>query len=198
MRKVVILSAILLAAGLAAPRLEAQTSPDPTPTPSPADARKIEDLKKRVEELEKKSEHAGKRTDSLERKSALDRVNFTGDFRFEGHSIRADLAPRIDGLKFQNNLVNTLFYFGATGRPPQSLGDVSKFIAQNYANYLYFTNNLTFNQLKSAVGMFSPQMQQQLFPLITPAPTPGTSANNDILYTSRLRLRLKADVSKDI
>lgn len=197
MRRIAFLSALFVAGGLVAPRLAAQT-PDPTPTPAPADAKKIEELKERVEELGKKLAQGEKRTDALEKKSALDRVNFTGDFRFEAHTIRADLAPRIDGLKFQNNLVNTLFYFGATGRPPQSLDEVSRLIAQNYANYLYFTNNLTFNQLKSAVGMFSPQMQQQLFPLITPAPTPGMSANNDVLYTSRLRLRLKAGISKDI
>ena len=199
MRKIALLSALFVAGGLVAPRLAAQT-PDPTPTPAPADAdaKKIEELKERVEELGRKLAQGEKRTDALEKKSALDRVNFTGDFRFEAHTIRADLAPRIDGLKFQNNLVNTLFYFGATGRPPQSLDEVSRLIAQNYANYLYFTNNLTFNQLKAAVGMFSPQMQQQLFPLITPAPTPGMSANNDVLYTSRLRLRLKAGISKDI
>ncbi len=197
MRRIAFLSALFVAGGLVAPRLAAQT-PDPTPTPAPADAKKIEELKERVEELGKKLAQGEKRTDALEKKFSLDRVNFTGDFRFEAHTIRADLAPRIDGLKFQNNLVNTLFYFGATGRPPQSLDEVSRLIAQNYANYLYFTNNLTFNQLKSAVGMFSPQMQQQLFPLITPAPTPGMSANNDVLYTSRLRLRLKAGISKDI
>lgn len=199
MRQTTILSALFLAGGLAASPLLAQAPPDPTPTPAPADAKKIEDLKRRVEELEKKSEQGEKRADKLEKKSALDRVNFTGDFRFEAHSIRADVAPRIDGLKFQNNLVNTLFYFGATGRPPQSLDDVGKFIAQNYANYLYFTNNLTFGQLKSAVGMFTPQMQQQLFPLLmSNTHVDGYSHNNDILYTSRLRLRLKADVSKDI
>ncbi len=198
MRKTAVLSAFLLAFGLAAPRLMAQTSPDPTPTPAPQDAKKVEELRKRIEELERRSAQTDKRTDTLERKSALDRVNFTGDFRFEAHSIRADLAPRIDGLKFQNNLVNTLFYFGATGHPPQSLDDVNKLIAQNYASYLYFTNGLTFDQLKRTVGSFPPDLQRQLFPLLTPAPTPGNSANNDILYTSRLRLRLKADISKDI
>ena len=197
MRKIAFLSALFVAGCLVAPRLAAQT-PESTPTPAPADAKKIEELKERVEELGRKLAQGEKRTDALEKKSSLDRVNFTGDFRFEAHTIRADLAPRIDGLKFQNNLVNTLFYFGATGRPPQSLDDVSRLIAQNYANYLYFTNNLTFNQLKSAVGMFSPQMRQQLFPLITPAPTPGMPADNDVLYTSRLRLRLKAGISKDI
>jgi hypothetical protein len=192
MRKMTSLPAFILAFGLAAPRLGAQTPPDPAPAPAPADAKWTEELRKRVEDLEKKSE-------KLERKSALDRVNFTGDFRFEAHTIRADVAPRIDGLKFQNNLVNTLFYFGATGRPPQSLDDVGKFIAQNYASYLYFTNNLTFNQLKSAVGTFTPQMQQQLFPLLmSNTHVDGYSHDNDILYTSRLRLRLKADVSKDI
>ena len=55
MRKIALLSALFVAGGLVAPRLAAQT-PDPTPTPAPADAdaKKIEELKERVEELGKK------------------------------------------------------------------------------------------------------------------------------------------------
>ena len=45
-----------------------------------------------------------------ERKSALDRINFTGDFRFEAHNIDADLDAYFDGMELQNLMVDTMFF----------------------------------------------------------------------------------------
>ena len=83
-----------------------------------------------------------KRLEKVERASAQDRIRFTGDYRFEAHSITASIPDHFDGMKVQNGLVNTLFYYGATGSLPQSMAAVNQFVAQHYGDYLYFTNNL--------------------------------------------------------
>ncbi|HEX9800168.1 MAG TPA: DUF3373 family protein [Thermoanaerobaculia bacterium] len=152
----------------------------------------LEAVKKKVKELEK-------RIMKNERKTALDRVNFSGDFRFEAHSIDASVPDHFDGLQLQNLVVNTLFYYGSTGTLPQSIDQIGQRIATHYGDYLYFTNNLTFADLQSAIAQFPPAMQQQLFGMLMPATfTPGYDADNSILYTNRLRLRVDADLGEDV
>ena len=48
-------------------------------------------LKKDIKDLEK-------RVMKNERKTALDRINFTGDFRFETNSIQAEFGDRFNGM----------------------------------------------------------------------------------------------------
>ncbi len=135
----------------------------------------------------------------LERKAGLDRINFSGDFRFEAHTINADIPSHYDGMMLQNLLVNSMFYMGANGMPPTSIGQMNNFIANNYGKYQYFSNNLTFNQLKQAMGKFPPQLQQQLFGMFLPAThVNGYKADNDIMYTNRLRLFMDAKVAKNV
>jgi TorA maturation chaperone TorD len=139
------------------------------------------------------------RLEKVEKKAAKDRINFAGDFRFETHSIAATIPNHFDGMALQNGIVNTLFYYGGTGQFPPSVDAVNQFVAQNYANYLYFTNNLTFDQLKAAMGMFPPEAQQQLMALLMPGTyTPGYDADNALMYTSRLRLGIDAEVAENV
>ena len=106
-------------------------------------------LKQDIKDLEK-------RVMKNERKTALDRINFTGDFRVEANSIQADFADYFDGMQLQRGLVDTLFYFGATGMPPSSPQDVGNLIAENYADYLYYIDNVvTFDWLKEQFGMLA-------------------------------------------
>ncbi len=83
-------------------------------------------------------------------------MRWTGDYRFEAHSIVADVPNHYDGMRLQNLLVNTMFYAGAAGRLPANLTDVDNFIRAHYADYLYFTNNLTFDQVKQGVAQIPP------------------------------------------
>jgi hypothetical protein len=106
----------------------------------------IDKLKDEVKDLER-------RLMKTERKAGLDRVNFSGDFRFEANSIDATFPDHFDGMQLQRMLVDTLFYFGANGMPPQSPQDVQNFIAQNYADYLYYLDNVvTFDWLKEMMA----------------------------------------------
>lgn len=154
----------------------------------------IADLKDQVKDLEK-------RVMKNERKTALDRINFSGDFRVEANSISTSTPDHFNGMQLQNLMVNTMFYMGATGsmQPPQDINDIQTFIAQNYADYLYFTDNLTFDWLKDQVGMFPPEQMEGLMQYLVPNTyTPGYEFKNDLLYTSRLRLNMDAKVYKNV
>ncbi len=153
----------------------------------------IDKLKQEINDLEK-------RVMKNERKTALDRINFSGDFRFEVNSINSTYDDFYDGMQLQRMLVDTLFYFGATGMPPQSPEAVQGFIAQNYANYLYYIDNVvTFDWLKNVMASFPPEMQQALLGQLLPYTfTEGYDYSNEILYTNRLRLQMDAKVSDSV
>jgi len=152
----------------------------------------IDKLKNEIKDLEK-------RVMKNERKSALDRINFSGDLRVEANSISLDTPDHFNGMALQKLMVDTMFYMGATGMMPESLDAVNGFIAQNYSQYLYFTDNLTFDWLKQQVQNTPPEMMQGLMQFLLPNTyTPGYDVTNDILYTTRLRLNMHADVAEDI
>ena len=117
-------------------------------------------------ELEAKVEELDTRVSKTEVKGALDRLNFSGDYRFEAHTIVGHVPAHFDGMQLQNLVVKTLFAFPILGRMPSSVDEINNTISAHYADYQQFTNNLTFAQLKQAMGSFSPQMQQQLFGLL--------------------------------
>jgi hypothetical protein len=154
----------------------------------------IADLQEEVKDLEK-------RVMKTERKTALDRINFTGDFRFELNSISSTYDDYFNGMQLQRALVDTLFFAGANqGMPPSSPEELQGFIAQNYASYLYYLDNVvTFDWLKQVMGSFPPEMQQQIMQQLLPHTyTEGYDYSNDILYTNRLRLQMNAKVSDSV
>ncbi len=162
-------------------------------TQDAATQEEIDKLKEEINDLEK-------RVMKNERKTALDKINFSGDFRFELNSINSTYDDYFDGMQLQRMLVDTLFYLGATGMPPQSPDAVQGFIAENYANYLYYLDNVvTFDWLKDVMGSFPPEMQQALLGQLLPYTfTEGYDYDNDILYTNRLRLQMDAKVSDSV
>ena len=140
------------------------------------------------------------RMSQTERRGALDRINFTGDYRFEAHSIWGNVPAHYDGMQLQNLVVKTLFYVNTNGGLlPPSIDAINNNVAQNYAGYQYFTNNLTFSELKAVMAQFPPSMQQQLFGMLQPATLVGRSSNDtSILYTNRLRLNLDSKINDDL
>jgi Protein of unknown function (DUF3373) len=140
------------------------------------------------------------RVAQTERRGALDRINFTGDYRFEAHSIWGNVPAHYDGMQLQNLVVKSLFYVNTNGGAfPPSIAAINNNVAQNYAGYQYFTNNLTFSQLKAAMAQFPPAMQQQLFGMLQPATFVGGYSNDtNILYTNRLRLNLDSKINDDL
>lgn len=172
-------------------RLAAQEQKKPATTATPqTDAQKQTDEK--LKELDR-------RVAKNERDSALQKVRIGGDYRFEAHSIRSTVPAHFDGMKLQSLLVKAMFAMSVLGRPPMSVNEINTTVAGNYSNYQFFTNNLTFNQLKQSMANFPPAMQQQLMGMLLPQTyVPETKANNKILYTNRLRLKLDTDVTENM
>lgn len=157
------------------------------------------------------------RVSQTETRSALDRINFSGDYRFEAHSIWGNVPAHYDGMQLQNLMVKTLWLFAPTNQgglgmafdpnmlgqmtPTQFAGFLGQQVQQNYGQYQYYSGKLSFPQLKQAVGQFSPQMQQTLMNYLAQAPGVLQQAytnNTDILYTNRLRLNLDSRINDDL
>jgi hypothetical protein len=152
-----------------------------------------------IEQLASDVKDLDQRVSTTERGQALDRLQITGDYRFEAHTIQGDIPAHYDGMVMQNLLVKTMFAIPVLGRPPASVDEINRTVNNNYPSYQQFAGNLTFSQLKQAMAAFPAQMQRQLFGMLMPAAyTPGYSANNDILYTNRLRLRFDARVADNV
>ena len=95
----------------------------------------------------------------------MDRINFSGDYRFEAHSIWGNVPAHYDGMQLQNLMVKTLWLFTPTNQgglgmtfdpnllssmtPTQFAGFIGQTVQQNYSQYQFFSSNLTFNQLKA-------------------------------------------------
>ncbi len=157
------------------------------------------------------------RISQTERRGAMDRINFTGDYRFEAHSIWGSVPAHYDGMQLQNLMVKTLWLFTPTSQggmgmtfdpsllnsmtPTQFAGFVGQTVQQNYSQYQFYSGNLTFNQLKASVGQFSPQMQQMLTSYLSQAPgvlQNAYSNDTNILYTNRLRLNVDSRINDDL
>ena len=79
------------------------------------------------------------------------------------------------------------------------MAEINSTVNKNWAGYQQFLSNLTFNNLKQAMGSFPAPMQQQLFGMLMPSAfTPSYHDNNDILYTNRLRLDISARVADNV
>ena len=140
------------------------------------------------------------RVTQTERRGALDRINFTGDYRFEAHSIWGNIPAHYDGMQLQNLVVKSMFFVNTNGGAfPTSVAAINNNVAQHYSDYQYFTNNLTFSALKAAMSQFSPAQQQALFGLIQPSTlVPAYTDNTSILYTNRFRLNLDSKINDDL
>jgi hypothetical protein len=138
------------------------------------------------------------RVSKAERKTTLDRLRWSGDFRVETHSIFGNIPTHYDGMQLQNLMVKTMWFAGINGYTPDQMGGLlssptlpngqantpanfsallNGAVANNYSSYQYFSNNLKFSStdpnnpgLKQMVGGFSPQMQQAMMQYLGGAP----------------------------
>ena len=202
----------------AAPEQSAGGSPDELRQEIEKLKQALQKLEQRLETQEKASQQAAapatgpapsdvaaqlkeldNRVSQTERSQAIDRVKFTGDYRFEAHTIRGTVPAHYDGMAFQNLVVKTMFAMPILGRPPASVAEINNTVNGHYADYLNFTNNLTFATLQKGMASFPAAMQQQLFGMLMPSTfVPSYSANTPDLFTNRLRLKFDAQVSDNI
>jgi hypothetical protein len=195
-------------------RLDAQQKAAQTNAAQPAEQKEAEDS---TAELQTSVRDLNDRVLETERKGLRDRLEWGGDYRFEAHTIRGNVPAHYDGMQLQNLTVKTLWMFappsqGGLGMtfdpqmlgqysPDQFAGLINQSVQQNYAQYQYFSGNLTFSGLKGAIGQFSPQMQQALMGYlqqVTGVYRNAYSANTDTLLTNRLRLKFETKVADNI
>lgn len=197
-----------LALALAAPRGAGAQEPSPSPEPDEAAAGDAAD------------KTADTRLDEVERKAARDHLNFTGEIRVANDFIRGTQPAHFDGMALQKSIVDTLFYVRTNGRMPGFGGTpgvtalsgpsgppvssaISQALAANvaahYSEYLYFLSQLTFKDLQAAMASFPPEMQQGLMQMLLPdAARAERDYENSILYTTRLRLNMNAEISEHL
>jgi uncharacterized protein DUF3373 len=147
------------------------------------------------------------RLDALEKKSALDRLNLTGEIRVGSDALNGTQAAHFDGMMLQKGIVDSMFFMQTNGgafpipanpSDPQAVyRKLSDNVGAHYADYLRFTNALTFNDLKAALGTFPAAQQQALMQMLMPATFQAQQDyKNSILYTTRLRLNLRTEISE--
>jgi len=154
-----------------------------------------------------------KRLQTLELKSAKDRIQWTGDLRVEAHSITGEVDKYYNGMQLQYLMTGSMFAqwhamnpdFGdskgiMTGQADfMDPAQIERYIGAYYGDYQFWSGNLTFDQLKAAVGMMDPAMMQQFIGALMPATlSDGYKTDNSILYTTRLRLNMDAKVAKNV
>jgi hypothetical protein len=180
----------------------------------------LEALEARIEELERElalmrekvgaqeaaQQEQEERIEPLERKAALDRINFTGEIRIASDTLNGTQAEYYDGLKLQKGIVDSMFYLATnagafpmpTSSDPASIYAVlDNNVAAHYADYLLFTSRLTFADLKSAVARFPPAQQMALTQMLMPATLKSAQDyTNNILYTTRVRVNMRTELAK--
>jgi hypothetical protein len=147
------------------------------------------------EKTDEKIKELEKRLMTVERKAATDRIEFTGDFRFEAHNIQSTMPDFIDGMGMQSDLVTNV-WMGLNGVP--NFDDpIDRY------RFMEYTNSLTYGQFQEDMmtlmsGMTPEQIQGFQQMLAAQNMVQGYDVNNDILYTNRLRLGMKAKVADNV
>ncbi len=169
------LFALLLAALLAAPAV-AMAAPT------------VEDMQKKIDELNQELAELSDRVDKNERHSATDRISWYGDLRVKADTLHYKDVTASQGVFFdfadfgQRAMTGE---FGAldpaTGMPTDPTSPIAKFMAAFPAQAAAF-----------GAGALPPQGY------FVVAPAQKSDINNDILYTTRLRLGMKAKVASNV
>jgi Protein of unknown function (DUF3373) len=174
-------------------RLSAQEkAAQPAAPAEKKDTVSVPDLQASVRDLDE-------RVRENEKKTLLDRLSWSGDYRFQAHTITGSVPAHFDGMKLQNLVVKTMFYMQTNGVPPANVNAIEQNVAAHYGDYQYFTSKLTFNDLKNAMGSMPPAMQAGLMGMLMPGTfVPKYNADNDVLYTNRLRLKFDSQVADNV
>ncbi len=172
----------------------------------------ISELQKQIQELSGELEELSDRLNGPERHSALDRIELTGDARFKAHSLH------YNDVTFNPAIQVNFDDFASKAMNPGD-PDFAKFNAQLAdagGNLLTFATPGTGSRADMLAGAFgsnaltpitkmmlaNPAMQDAFFagqlsgvmPFVMSDGPKTSDINNDILYTSRLRLNMNAKV----
>jgi len=141
------------------------------------EAQKIADLKKQLEDITSELDDINDRVDNNERHSALDRILITGDFRTKAHSLHYQNVTWNPAIKVDFNDFGAKAMSGAFGMPNDPASPLGKMMAAD----------------PNLAAAFQSGQLQGIMPYVLAQKT-TQDIDNDIFYTTRLRLNLKAKV----
>lgn len=141
------------------------------------DGQKIADLKKQLEDITTELDDINDRVDNNERHSALDRILITGDFRTKAHSLHYQNVTWNPAIKVNFSDFGAKAMSGVFGMPNDPASPLGKMMAAD----------------PNLAAAFQSGQLQGIMPYVLAQKT-TQDIDNDIFYTTRLRLNLKAKV----
>lgn len=141
------------------------------------ETQKITELKQQLADITEQLDDLNDRVDKTERHTSLDRLEITGDFRTKAHSLHYQDVVWSPAMKVNFNDFGAKAMSGAFGMPNDLNSPLGKMMQAN----------------PDLAAAFQNGMLQGVMPYVL-APKSVQDIDNDIYYTTRLRLNLKAKV----
>ncbi|AVI66305.1 hypothetical protein CKQ84_10720 [Shewanella sp. WE21] len=148
-----------------------------TPNDVQQENKKITELKQKLADITEQLDDLNNRVDKTERHTSLDRLEITGDFRTKAHSLHYRDVVWNPAIKVNFNDFGAKAMSGAFGMPNDLNSPLGKMMQAN----------------PDLTAAFQNGMLQGVMPYVL-APKSVQDIDNDIFYTTRLRLNLKAKV----
>lgn len=148
-----------------------------TPNDVQQENQKITELKQKLADITEQLDDLNNRVDKTERHTSLDRLEITGDFRTKAHSLHYRDVVWNPAIKVNFNDFGAKAMSGAFGMPNDLNSPLGKMMQAN----------------PDLAAAFQNGMLQGVMPYVL-APKSVQDIDNDIFYTTRLRLNLKAKV----
>ncbi|MFB2674097.1 DUF3373 domain-containing protein [Shewanella xiamenensis] len=144
---------------------------------TPADTQKMAELKQQLVDITEQLDELNSRVDKTERHTSLDRLEITGDFRTKAHSLHYRDVVWNPAIKVDFNDFGAKAMSGAFGMPNDPSSPLGQMMQAN----------------PDLAAAFQNGMLQGVMPYVL-AQQNIQDIDNDIFYTTRLRLNLKAKV----
>ncbi|MCU7998745.1 DUF3373 domain-containing protein [Shewanella sp. SM95] len=152
-----------------------------TPNDVQQENQKITELKQKLADITEQLDDLNNRVDKTERHTSLDRLEITGDFRTKAHSLHYRDVVWNPAIKVNFNDFGAKAMSGAFGMPNDLNSPLGKMMQAN----------------PDLAAAFQNGMLQGVMPYVL-APKSVQDIDNDIFYTTRLRLNLKAKVWNNV
>ncbi|MFB2734417.1 DUF3373 domain-containing protein [Shewanella mangrovisoli] len=144
---------------------------------TPADTQKMAELKQQLADITEQLDELNSRVDKTERHTSLDRLEITGDFRTKAHSLHYRDVVWNPAIKVNFNDFGAKAMSGVFGMPNDLNSPLGQMMQAN----------------PDLAAAFQNGMLQGVMPYVL-AQQHIQDIDNDIFYTTRLRLNLKAKV----
>lgn len=154
---------------------------------APAIVHAESDLQLKLDELTKEIAELSQRVDSTEKQTSTDRLKFSGDLRVKADSLHYQDSTWSPGVKVDFDDFAAKAMSGAFGNPADPTSPIGQMMAANPN----FAAAFQAGQV-SGIGGFS------MLGLDMGDKPQSKDIDNNILYTTRLRLNMKADVADNV